>query len=60
MLKRGYMGTYHDFSAKHSPRYIKEFSSRQYLKGMSTLVQMVAIVRGLDGRGLRYRKLVVG
>jgi len=59
MLKRGYKGTYHKMSVKHLARYVTEFAGRHNVRDLDTLAQMVALVRGLDGRRLRYADLVV-
>ncbi len=58
MLKRGYHGTYHRMSPKHLQRYVNEFSGRHNIRPMDTIHQMRAIVRGLEGKRLRYRELV--
>ena len=57
MLKRGYHGTYHHMSAKHLDRYVGEFSGRHNNRKADTIQQMSAIVRGMDGKRLRYRDL---
>ena len=58
MLKRGYHGTFHHLSEKHLGRYVGEFSGRHNIREAGTLDQMTAIVKGLDGKRLRYRDLV--
>ena len=58
MLKRGYHGTYHRMSPKHLQRYVNEFSGRYNIRPLDTIQQMRAIVRGLEGKRLRYRELV--
>ena len=58
MLKRGYHGTYHRMSPKHLQRYVNEFSGRHNIRPLDTLHQMRAIVRGLEGKRLRYSDLV--
>ena len=60
LLKRGYHGTFHHLSAKHLDRYVGEFSGRHNVRDMDTLVLMGAIVRGWEGRLVRYRDLVDG
>ena len=57
MLRRGYHGTYHQMSPKHLQRYVNEFSGRHNIRPLDTIQQMRAIVRGLEGRRLRYREL---
>ena len=58
MLKRGYHGTYHKMSPKHLHRYVNEFSGRHNIRPLDTIQQMRAIVRGLEGKRLKYRDLV--
>ena len=58
MLKRGYHGTYHKMSPEHLDRYVAEFSGRHNMGEQDTLDQMSAMVRGLDGKRLRYQDLV--
>ena len=58
MLKRGYYGTYHQWSEKHLQRYVNEFSGRHNLRKLDTIDQMKAMAQGMDGKRLRYRDLV--
>ena len=58
MLKRGYVGTYHKMSPKHLHRYVDEFSGRHNIRKADTIDQMAAMVRGMDGKRLRYQDLV--
>ena len=58
MLKRGYDGTYHHMSLKHLGRYISEFSGRHNDRPLDTIEQMGNMVRGLNGRQLRYADLI--
>lgn len=58
MLKRGYMGVYHYMSPKHLQRYVNEFSGRHNARPLDTKHQMAAIVRGADGKRLRYADLI--
>ena len=58
MLKRGYHGTYHKMSPKHLQRYVNEFAGRHNVRSLDTLDQMSAIVRGLEGKRLRYQDLI--
>ena len=39
-LKRGYDGTYHQMSAKHLDRYVKEFEGRHNSRPLDTAEQM--------------------
>ncbi len=57
-LKRGITGVYHHVSVKHLHRYINEFSGRHNIRGLDTLDQMSAIVRGMDQKRLRYADLI--
>lgn len=50
MLKRGYQGTFHHFSAKHIQRYVNEFVTRQGLRERDTIDLMGALVAGMVGR----------
>ena len=58
LLKRGYYGTYHRMSEKHLQRYVDEFCGRHNMRQLDTIDQMAVIVRGTDGKRLRYRDLV--
>ena len=58
MLKRGYHGTYHQMSVKHLVQYVNEFEGRHNQRDEDTVDQMAAIVRGMDGKRLRYRELI--
>ena len=58
LLKRGYIGTYHHWSAKHLRRYVAEFARRHNQRPMDTIAQMRAIMRGMIGKRLRYQDLI--
>ncbi len=58
LLKRGSYGTFHKMSAKHLQRYVDEFAGRHNIRSLDTIDQMTAMVRGMDGKRLRYRDLV--
>ena len=58
MLKRGYYGTFHHFSAKHTQRYVVEFSGRHNDRPADTVAQMGRMVKGADGKRLRYQDLI--
>ena len=58
LLKRGYYGTYHRMSPKHLQRYVNECSGRHNVRYLDTIDQMAAMVKGMDGKRLRYRDLV--
>ena len=57
MLKRGYVGTYHQMSVKHLHRYVNEFTGRHNIRHEDTDVQMEAIARSMVGKRLTYEKL---
>lgn len=58
MLKRGFHGTYHKMSHKHLQRYVDEFSGRHNIRNLDTIEQMQEMVRGMDGKRLKYKDLV--
>lgn len=45
-------------SVKHLGQYVNEFEGRHNQREADTIDQMAAIVRGMDGKRLRYRELV--
>ena len=58
MFKRAYQGTFHQLSAKHLDRYVREFAAKHNLRDSNTADQMAAVVAGLVGKRLMYRDLV--
>lgn len=58
LLKRGYHGTFHHMSPEHLDRYVTEFAGRHNDRPLDTLEQMARMVRGLEGKRLRYRDLI--
>ena len=58
MFKRGIMGNYYWVSVKHLQRYANEFSGRHNDRPMDTVDQMESIVRGMQGKRLRYEDLI--
>ncbi len=58
LLKRGYIGVYHQMSPKHLGRYVTEFERRHNNRPMDTLTQMADMVRGCIGKRLRYADLI--
>ena len=58
LMKRGLHGTYHHVSAKHLGRYVDEFSGRHNDRPLDTLDQMSRMVKGTEGKRLRYQDLV--
>ena len=57
-LKRGYDGVYHHMSEKHLDRYVTEFEGRHNRRPLDTADQMARMVKGADGKRLRYQDLV--
>ena len=57
MLKRGYVGTYHRMSPEHLDRYVSEFEGRHNARDLDTIEQMRAMVRGSEGRRLKFHEL---
>ena len=58
LLKRGYHGTHHHVSPKHLSRYVNEFAGRHNNRPKDTINQMRSIVRGMDGKRMKYEELV--
>ena len=58
MLKRGYVGIYHQMSPEHLHRYVAEFEGRHNQREFGTRDQMVKMARGLDGKRLKYADLI--
>ena len=46
LMKRGYHGTYHWWSAKHMQRYVNEFAGRFNLRELAPWDQLAALVQG--------------
>ena len=57
MLKRGYVGVYHQMSVKHLPRYVAEFEGRHNSRPMDTAEQMCIMARGANGKRMTYAGL---
>ena len=57
MFKRGFLGTYHCMPFKHLDRSAQESPGRENVREEDPLNQMVAVIRGFDGRRLRYEDL---
>ena len=57
-LKRGYIGTYHQFSVKHLDRYVAEFEGRHNTRRSDTIDQMTIMAQGMEGKRLRYQDLI--
>lgn len=59
VLKRGYYGTYHNFSTKHTQRYVDEFTFRLNEGDchIPSMERVELLIRGLFGRRLTYKQL---
>ena len=60
ILKRGYHGTFHHFSKKHTDRYVNEFVFRLNEGNCErdTLDSIDSILANMNGRRLKYNELV--
>ena len=60
VLKRGYNGTYHHFSAKHLQRYVDEFAFRLNEGNVKrhTMERLDSLSRLLVGKNITYKKLI--
>ena len=58
MLKRGYVGVYHQMSVKHLPRYVAEFEGRHNSRPFDTAEQMRIMAQGADGKRMTYAELI--
>ena len=58
VLKRGYIGTHHQMSAKHLHRYVNEFSSRHSSARVDMIICMEQTIDGMIGRKLAYKELI--
>ena len=60
-LKRGYYGIYHKMSPKHLQKYADEFSARQNVRQLDTVVQIDCTIQGLvSSKRLKYVDLISG
>ena len=58
ILKRGYVGVYHRFSANHLDRYVKEYTRRRSLRELDTIDQMSELVMQFWGVRLTWVTVV--
>ncbi|MHB1220353.1 MAG: IS1595 family transposase [Alphaproteobacteria bacterium] len=56
LLKRGLIGTFHNVSEKHLPRYLEEFSFRWNTRKVSDGERTELAIKGAEGRRLALRK----
>ncbi|QNM83548.1 IS1595 family transposase [Sphingomonas sabuli] len=56
ILKRGVIGTYHHWSLQHIHRYLAEFDLRYSTKDATDTDRAAAILKGMEGRRLTYRR----
>lgn len=57
LLKRGYYGIFHHFSAEHALRYVNEFTSRINNKECDTIDILAITVKNSTGKYLPYKIL---
>ena len=57
MLRRAYIGTFHQISTKHLQRYVTEFAGRHNIRELDTLDQMRRQADRTVGKRQSYREL---
>ena len=57
-MNRGMYDVYHHVSEKHLDRYVSEFSGRHNNRPSDTIDQMQEMIRGMEGKRLRYQDLI--
>ena len=58
LLKRGYYGTHHWWSVKHTRRYVAEYEHRQNTIGLSGEPALATLIRNGEGKRLTYAALI--
>lgn len=60
VLKRGYVGTYHNFTVKHLGRYVNEFTFRLNDGNVKihVLDRVTSLILGMKGKRLTYKGLI--
>ena len=57
MLKRGYIGVYHQMSEKHLQRYVDEYVGRHNSRQEETMEQISGVFQAMLGKRLTYKEL---
>ena len=57
LLKRAYMGTYHNISEKHLHRYVNEFATRHNMRGTKPIECFEQTIRMMVDKRLTYQTL---
>ena len=62
LIKRGYNGTYHNWSMKHCQQYVNEFVFRLNDGNcqIDTIDRLDALIRSFEGKRITYKKLING
>ena len=58
LIKRGYYGTHHWWSVKHTRRYVAEYEHRQNTIGLSGEPAIATLIRNGEGKRLTYAALI--
>ncbi len=58
ILKRSHKGTYHQWSRKHTNRYVRELAGRYNARHLETEVHMRLLAMGMMGKKLPWKDLV--
>lgn len=57
MMKRGYVGVYHQMSEKHLQRYVDEYVGRHNDRQEGTMQQIAGVVQSMLGKRVKYKEL---
>ena len=58
LFKRGFVGTFHKMSPKHTDRYLAEFEGRKNDRHSDTIDQMANLARGMRGNRIKFKDLI--
>ena len=58
LLKRGYIGTFHQFSWKHLHRYLAEFEARFNMGKAPGSIRLDSLLGSASGLRLTYKELI--